>query len=115
MRTTIQFRSGMPLTMEDAFILLNEIDPLGNNPGTDDGAPTRRPPKVPDLDEITPDRYYPENAEGPDPTEEEQRDRDQLEDIDPDHERDHGQIDHLDEDIYTPESDPDEDVEERGL
>ncbi|PUV25507.1 MULTISPECIES: hypothetical protein [Sphingobacterium] len=115
MRTTIHFRSGMPLKFEDAFLLLNEIDPIGNNPGTDKGIPVRRPPRVPDLEEVTPDKYYPENAEGPDPTEEEQRDRDDLDHIDPDHEKHPEKPDHKEEDIYPPDSDQEEDVEEKGL
>ncbi|MDF2515560.1 MAG: hypothetical protein K0R59_856 [Sphingobacterium sp.] len=115
MRTTIQFRSGMPMTFEDAFMLLNEIDPIGNNPGTDDGTRIRKAPKVPDLEEVIPDKYYPESAEGPDPTEEEQRDRDDLAHIDPDHDKHQEQPDHKEEDIYTPDADQDEDVEEKGL
>jgi len=115
MRTTIQFRSGAPMTFEDAFILLNEIDPIGNSPGTDSGTPVRKAPKVPDLKEVTPDNYYTESANGPDPTEEEQRDRDDLDHIDPKHDKHPQKPDHEEEDIYTPDTDQEEDVEEKGL
>ncbi|RKE56184.1 hypothetical protein [Sphingobacterium detergens] len=115
MRTTIQFRSGAPMTFEDAFILLNEIDPIGNSPGTDSGIPVRKAPKVPDFKEVTPDNYYPESANGPDPTEEEQRDRDDLDHIDPEHDKHPQKPDHEEEDIYTPDTDQEEDVEEKGL
>nr|WP_288808502.1 hypothetical protein [uncultured Sphingobacterium sp.] len=113
MRTTIQLRSGIPMTFEDALILLNEIDPT--NPGTDDGAPIRRAPRVPDLEEVTPDKYYPESAEGPDPTEEEQRYRDNIPNEDPGNDKNPERPDHEEEDIYNPASDQEEDVEEKGL
>ncbi|WP_343565803.1 hypothetical protein [Sphingobacterium sp.] len=115
MRTTIQFRSGTPMTFENAFILLSEIDPIGNNPGTDNGTPVRKAPKVPDLEEVIPDSYYPESAEGPDPTEEEQRDRDDLDHIDQDRDKHPRRPDHEEEDIYSPDTDQEEDVEEKGL
>lgn len=115
MRTTIQFRSGAPMTFEDAFILLNKIDPIDNSPGTDSGTSVRKAPKIPDLKEVTPDNYYPESANGPDPTEEEQRDRDDLDHIDPEHDKHPQKPDHEEEDIYTPDTDQEEDVEEKGL
>lgn len=115
MKTTIQFHSGAPMTFEHAFILLNEIEPTDGNPGTNDVPPIRRAPRVPGLGKVTPNHYYPEDAEGPDPTEEEQRDRDDLDDIDPDHEKHPLKPDHEEEDIYSPDTDQEEDVEEKGL
>lgn len=43
--------------------LLFHPDPLGNNPGTDDGGRTRRPTVTPTLEDVTPDQYYPEDED----------------------------------------------------
>ncbi|MDM1293287.1 hypothetical protein HX021_03145 [Sphingobacterium sp. N143] len=115
MRTTIHLHKGSLFTIEQAYMLFNEIDPIGNNPGTDDGGHVRVPPKVPQLEEVTPDQYYPENTEGPDPTEEEQRDQEDLENTDSEEERHPEKPDHEDDDIYNPDDDQAEDVEEKGI
>lgn len=115
MRTTNQFSNSLLPQFEVAFMSFSLIDPIGNNPGTDDGGRVRVPPRVPSLDEVTPGQYFPEDSEGPDPTEEEQRERDDLDHIDPDHDKSPENPDHQQDDIYNPKIDRDEDVEEKGL
>ena len=86
-------------------VLFNEIDPIGNNPSTDDGSRTYNPPKLPELEEVTPDLYYPENAEGPDPTEEEQRDRHEKDEIDTEEDVNKEKHDHTEDEIDNPNTD----------
>lgn len=81
MNATIRFNDTYSRYLNNNALFQNGIDPLDSDPSTHDGSRTYTPPKVPDLDDVTPDLYYPENADGPDPSEEEQRDRNNEEKI----------------------------------
>lgn len=81
MNAAIRFNDTYTQYLNKNALFLNGIDPLDNDPSTHDGGRTYTPPKVPDLDDVTPDLYYPENGGGPDPSEEEQRDRNNKEKI----------------------------------
>jgi len=105
MNTTVQSGNGFSYYCQNGALFMNGIEPLDNDPSTDNGSRTYTPPKVPDLDDVAPDLYYPENTEGPDPSEEEQRDRSNKEKINTEEDQHKEKPDHSEEDIYDAESD----------
>ncbi len=64
---------------------------------------------------VTPNLYYPENNDGPDPSEEEQRDRSNKEKINTEEDQHKEKSDHSEEDIYDDESDQKEKDKKNSL
>ncbi|MGJ1537193.1 hypothetical protein ACR784_19425 [Sphingobacterium multivorum] len=112
MNTAIQFGDSISHSYWRNSMYINEIDPLDNDPSTDDGTSVRQQPQVPSQEDVTPDLYYPENAEGPDPSEEEQRDRSNKEKINTEEDQHKEQPDHSEENIY--DADPDQKKEQKN-
>ncbi len=115
MYTTAQSGNIIPDYCQKGALFMNGIDPIDNDPSTDDGGRTYTPPKVPDLEDITPNLYYPENNDGPDPSEEEQRDRSNKEKINTEEDQHKEKSDHSEEDIYDDESDQKEKDKKNSL
>ncbi|WP_312340529.1 hypothetical protein [Sphingobacterium sp.] len=115
MNTTVQSGNGFSYYCQNGTLFMSRIDPIDNDPSTDNGSRTYTPPKVPDVDDVTPDLYYPENSEGPDPSEEEQRNRSNKEKINTEEDQHKEKPDHSEEDIYDAESDQKENDKSNSL
>lgn len=115
MNTTVQSGNGIAYDCPKGDLFMSGIDPIDNDPFTDNGSHTYAPPKVPDLDDIALGLYYPENTKGPDPSEEEQRDRSNKEKINMEEDLHKEKPDHSEEDIYDAESDQKEKDKKNAL
>lgn len=105
MNTTVQSGNGISYYCPQGALSMNGIATIDKDPSTDNGSPAYTLPKVSDLDDIAPSLSFPENTEGPDPSEEEQRDRSNKEKINTEEDEHKEKPDHSEEDVYDAESD----------
>jgi hypothetical protein len=115
MHTAIQFGDTISDNSQDSSLFLYEIDPIKNKPSTAGRKYTDRKytgrksidrlSKVSDRDGINFKLYATKRMAGPDPSEEEQRDRTSKEKINTEEDKHKEKPDHSEEDIYDTDSD----------
>jgi len=115
MDTTILAGDTISYFLRDSVLFLNEIDPLGDDISNDNGSRVYNTSKVLHLGDINLELYHPQNTKGPDPSEEEQRDRSNKEKINAEEDQHKEKPDHSEEDIYGADSDQKEKDKKNSL
>lgn len=105
MNTAIQFGDAISDYSQESSLFLYETAPMENEPDSYDLKPICRPSKVSDRDAVNFKLYVPKSMAGPDPSEEEQRDRTTKEKINTEEDQHKEKPDHSEEDIYDTDSD----------
>ena len=105
MNTAIQFGDTISDYFQDSSLFLREIVPMENEADTAVRKPIFSSCKVSDRDAVNLKLYTPKSMAGPDPSEEEQRDRSTKEKINTEEDQHKEKPDHSEEDIYHTDSD----------
>lgn len=105
MNTAIQFGDTISDYSRESSPLLYEIAPMKNEPASYDLKPIYGPSKVSDRDAVNLKLNSPKSMAGPDPSEEEQRDRTTKEKINTEEDQHKEKPDHSEEDIFDTGSD----------
>ncbi|QMV67495.1 hypothetical protein HS960_07425 [Sphingobacterium paramultivorum] len=104
MNTAIQFGDTISDYSRESSPFLYEIAPMKNEPDSYDLKPIYGPSKVSDRDVVNLKLNSPKSMAGPDPSEEEQRDRTTKEKINTEEDQHKEKPDHSEEDIYDTDS-----------
>ncbi|WP_394677869.1 hypothetical protein [uncultured Sphingobacterium sp.] len=104
MNTAIQFGDAISDYFQESSLFLNEIATMENEPDSYSLKHVYRPSKVSDRDAVNLKLYAPKSMAGPDPSEEEQRDRTTKEKINTEEDQHKEKPDHSEEDIYDADS-----------
>ncbi|WP_159726625.1 hypothetical protein [Sphingobacterium sp. 18053] len=104
MNTAIQFGDTISDYSRESSPFLYEIAPVKNEPDSYDLKPIYGPSKVSDRDVVNLKLNSPKSMAGPDPSEEEQRDRTTKEKINTEEDQHKEKPDHSEEDIYDTDS-----------
>jgi len=105
MNTAIQFGDTISDYSRESSLFLHEIAPMENEPDSYSLRALFSPSKVSDRDAVNLKLYAPKSMAGPDPSEEEQRDRTTKEKINTEEDQHKEKPDHSEEDIYDADSD----------
>jgi len=105
MHTAIQFGDTISDYFQDSSLFLREIVPMENQADTAVRKLLFSSSKVSDRDAVNLKLYAPKSMAGPDPSEEEQRDRTTKEKINTEEDQHKEKPDHSEEDIYDANSD----------
>ncbi len=105
MNTAIQFGDTISDYSRESSPFLYEIAPMENQPDSYSLKSVFSPSKVSDRDAVNRKLNSPKSMAGPDPSEEEQRDRTTKEKINTEEDQHKEKPDHSEEDIYDTDSD----------
>ncbi|MNK10846.1 hypothetical protein D3C87_288780 [compost metagenome] len=105
MNTAIQFGDAISDCFQESSLFLYEIAPMENEPDSYSLKHVYSPSKVSDRDAVNLKLNAPKSMAGPDPSEEEQRDRTTKEKINTEEDQHKEKPDHSEEDIYDANSD----------
>lgn len=104
MNTAIQFGDAISDYFQESSLFLHEIAPMENQPDSYSLKSVFSPSKVSDRDAVNRKLNSPKSMAGPDPSEEEQRDRTTREKINTEEDQHKEKPDHSEEDIYDTDS-----------